>query len=130
MKDNYLSVNNISVLIADDEDGVRTVIKDYLNHTNKKFIIAGEASNGNETVKKYKEVNPDLVIMKMMPKSYSLNTLKNILTINPKARVVMLTTLSQMEEIRKCKRAGVKSFILIPFDNKTFISGIEKALKA
>ena len=130
MKDNYLSVNKISVLIADDEDRVRAVIKDYLNHTDKKFVIAGEASNGNETVKKYKAIRPDLVIMKMMPKSYSLNTLKNILTINPKARVVMLTTLSQMEEIRKCKRAGAKGFILIPFDNKTLIAGIKKALKA
>jgi len=129
MKDNNLSDKGISVLIADDEDEVRTVIKDYLNHTNKKFVIAGEASNGNETIRKYKEIRPDLVIMKMMPKLYSLNTLKNILNINPKAKVVMLTTLNQMEEIRKCKRAGAKSFILMPFDNKTLLAGIEKALK-
>ena len=49
------------VLLIDDSDFMRFMQKDIL--TKNKYIIVGEAANGNEGVTKYHELKPDITIM-------------------------------------------------------------------
>ena len=50
-----------NILICDDAAFMRMMIKDIL--TKNGYNVAGEAENGMKAVEKFKEVNPDLVLM-------------------------------------------------------------------
>lgn len=57
-----------SILIADDNAGVRSLIRAYLEmHT--EFAVCGEAADGVDAIEKIKELSPDLVLLDLaMPR--------------------------------------------------------------
>ena len=55
-----------NILICDDAAFMRMMIKDIL--TKNGYNVAGEAENGLKAVEKFKEVNPDLVLMDITAK--------------------------------------------------------------
>ena len=60
-----------NILICDDAAFMRMMIKDIL--TKNGYNVAGEAENGMKAVEKFKEVNPDLVLMDItMPETVVL----------------------------------------------------------
>jgi two-component system chemotaxis response regulator CheY len=57
-----------NILIADDNAGVRTLIRAYLEMQTG-FEICGEATDGVDAIEKIKELKPDLILMDLaMPK--------------------------------------------------------------
>ncbi len=67
----------IFILICDDAAFMRMMIKDIL--TKNGYNVAGEAENGLKAVEKYKEVNPDLVLMDItMPEMDGIQALREI----------------------------------------------------
>lgn len=60
------------ILIVDDAAFMRMMIKDIL--TKNGYIVAGEAENGVKAVEKYKEIQPDLVIMDITMPEMDVNT--------------------------------------------------------
>lgn len=64
-----------NILICDDAAFMRMMIKDIL--TKNGYNVAGEAENGLKAVEKFKEVNPDLVLMDItMPEMDGIQALK------------------------------------------------------
>ena len=64
-----------NILICDDAAFMRMMIKDIL--TKNGYNVAGEAENGMKAVEKFKEVNPDLVLMDItMPEMDGIQALK------------------------------------------------------
>jgi CheY-like chemotaxis protein len=55
---------NKTILIVDDKEDIREIIKMVVSTINDKCVII-ECHNGEEAVVKYKEHNPDLVFMDM-----------------------------------------------------------------
>src|ERR1700724_3894763 len=56
------------ILIADDNVGVRSLIRTYLEMQTE-FDVCGEAADGVEAIEKIKELNPDLVLLDLaMPR--------------------------------------------------------------
>lgn len=53
----------MNVLIIEDSDTMRNILK--FNIEKWGFEIIGEAVDGKEGIRKYKELNPDLVILDM-----------------------------------------------------------------
>jgi len=65
------------ILIVDDAAFMRMMIKDVLSKNG--FEISGEAENGAKAIEKYKEINPDLVIMDItMPEVDGIQAVKEI----------------------------------------------------
>ncbi len=57
-----------NILIADDNAGVRTLIRTYLEMQTE-FEICGEATDGVDAIEKIKELKPDLILLDLaMPK--------------------------------------------------------------
>jgi CheY-like chemotaxis protein len=80
-----------NVLIVDDAAFVRTMLKQVLERNG--FEVVGEAENGSVGVRKYKELQPDIVTMDItMPEMDGLEALKVIRKEYPKAKIVMITT--------------------------------------
>lgn len=81
----------IKILIADDEPGMRLIIKKFLSK-NKKCEIIGEAANGEEVVYMVGKFYPDVVFMDIdMPILNGIEAAKRILDIKPKIKIVFAT---------------------------------------
>ena len=115
------------ILVVDDAEFIRTLLKDILSGNG--HHVVGEAANGDEAVMKYIDLKPDLVTMDIvMPKSTGIDAVKAIRAEDPKARIVMISALGQQKLVMESIKAGAKDFIVIPFDEKTVVEVINKAL--
>jgi two-component system chemotaxis response regulator CheY len=117
-----------NILIADDLSFMRMIQKEIL--TERGYTVVGEAADGVEAVEKFKTLRPDLVLLDItMPNMNGLEAMRNIFSIDPKAKVIMCSALGQQNLIVEAIRAGVKDFIVKPFKPERILSAIEKALK-
>lgn len=103
-----------NILICDDAAFMRYHIKSMV--TNNGYNVIGEAENGLEAVRKYKELKPDIVTMDItMPEMTGIEALKEIIKIDPKAKVVMLSAMGQESMVKEAILSGAKNFIVKPF---------------
>jgi len=115
------------ILIVDDATFIRTMVKDILSP--RGFEIAGEASNGKEAVTMYENLKPDLVTMDItMKEKDGLEAAQEILKKHPDARIIMVTALGQEKMLVDSFKAGVKDFVVKPFEPERILSAVEKAL--
>lgn len=116
------------ILIVDDSSFMRMTLKDILQKAG--YEVAGEASDGKSAVEKYKEVNPDLVTMDIvMPGEDGVKTLKEIMSLNHRARVLMVSALGQEALVIDAMTAGAKGYITKPFKPENVVKEVEKSLK-
>ncbi|MGH7661498.1 MAG: response regulator [Vulcanimicrobiaceae bacterium] len=115
------------VLIVDDAVVMRMMIKDILSKNG--FEIVGEAQNGAEAVEKYKDLRPDVVTMDMvMPGVDGIAAVKQIVSVDPAAKILMCTSLGQEALLNEAMEAGAKSYITKPFQPSKILESLEKVL--
>lgn len=116
-----------SILIVDDAAFMRMMIKDILSKNG--FSVVGEAENGLKAVEKYKELNPDLVIMNItMPEMDGIQAVKQIKSLDPSARIIMCSAMGQQAMVIESIQAGAKDFIVKPFQAERVIEAVKKAV--
>ena len=114
-----------TVLIVDDAAFMRISIKNML--TKNGYEVIGEAENGKIGLEKFKELSPDIVTMDItMPEMDGLTALKEILKVNPAAKVVMVSAMGQEAMVRDAIISGAKGFIVKPFKEDGIIAAIKK----
>lgn len=80
-----------TILIADDNEKVRTVIRHALEQYTG-FKICGEATDGTDAVSKAKELEPDLVILDVrMPGLNGVEVAGILRYALPKVRIIFVT---------------------------------------
>ena len=114
-----------TVLIVDDSSIMRRILKNIV--TKNGYEVVGEATNGKMGVKKYKELQPDIVTMDfVMEEMNGLDALRSIVRENPNANVIMVSSMGQEVIVRDAIVLGAKNFLLKPFDEKQVIEAFEK----
>ena len=102
------------VLIVDDSKLMRQLVRDTL--VNDGWEVVGEASDGQEAATLFDRLRPDAVTLDIiMPDTDGMEALRSILRIDPKARVVVVSALSQTKLISQAIRSGAQDFIAKPF---------------
>ena len=80
---------NIKVLLVDDEDDFRHLMKFWLESKGYKVIAAG---NGKDGIKMIKEENPNIIFLDLrMPIMDGVATLKEIRTFNRELPVIVIS---------------------------------------
>lgn len=103
-----------TVLVVDDALFMRVTISNMLKEWG--FEVVGEATNGKQAVRMYRELQPDLVTMDLtMPVMSGLDAVKQIMPEFPNAKIVMITALGQQRYIVDAIESGAKDFITKPF---------------
>ncbi len=113
------------ILIVDDSTFMRKTISDIL--TEEGHQIVGEAENAKEATELFSILKPDLVTLDIiMPEVEgvdAISALKEMKKADPKARVVMVSTMGQEEVVEECIQAGARHFIVKPFQ-PSYVAGV------
>lgn len=113
------------ILVVDDACFMRMMIKDILQKNS--FEIAGEASDGLDAVEKYKETNPDIVIMDItMPNMDGLQALIELKKVDPNAKVIMCSAMGQESMVIDAIKSGAADFIVKPFQADRILKAIQR----
>ena len=113
------------IMIVDDAAFMRITIKNMLKKSTHEVV--GEAENGKVAIDRYRELVPDIVTMDItMPEMDGLSALKEILRINPKANVIMVSAMGQETMVREAIVSGAKGFIVKPFKEEGILSAIDR----
>jgi len=112
-----MTAKPFTTLIVDDSSPMRRALRGILERSG--FVVAGEACNGIEAIKLYRELQPDLVTMDIvMPQMDGVQTLRAIHEFHPTARVVMVTAMTSMNKVQECARFGANHYIIKPFEEE------------
>jgi two-component system chemotaxis response regulator CheY len=105
------------LLIVDDAMFMRKLIRGVAIEAG--WEVAGEAANGEEATALYAQLRPDLVTMDLvMPVMGGLEALRQIRTLDPQAKVVVVTALDQKQALMDSIRDGAIDFIVKPFERE------------
>jgi DNA-binding NarL/FixJ family response regulator len=104
-------VDKIRVLLVDDHAIMRDGIRALLG-LNDDIEIVGEASDGNEAVRKAQELLPDIVVMDIaMPGMDGLEATRRILKHSPGIKLLVLSQYDSKEYILPAVRAGAAGYV-------------------
>ena len=111
------------ILIADDAMFMRKVIKRTLSQGGYDNFV--EAGDGVEAVEKYKEYQPDLMLLDItMPERSGLEVLNEVLALNRNAKVIMCSAVGQEQVIAEAIRCGASDFIIKPFKDEEILKTV------
>ena len=115
------------VLITDDALFMRVTLKNILEKGG--YEVAGEASNGRESVEMYQQVKPDLVTMDItMPELDGISAVREIKKTDPNANIIMCTAMGQKQMVLEAVAAGAKDFIVKQFQPDKVIEALQKII--
>ena len=104
-----------TVMIVDDSLFMRKMLRDILEEEG--YEVVAEASDGVEAVQMYGEHRPGLTTLDIvMPNKTGIEALREIMALDPAARVVMCSAIGQEALTTAATEAGAKAFILKPFN--------------
>ena len=120
-----------TVLIVDDATFMRAVLKKIILQAGHEVIA--EAANGDEAISRFQSAKPDLVLMDIvMPPTPTakdgIEAAKQIIGINPKATVIMCSSMGQQSLIAESLKCGAKDFIVKPFQPQKIMEVLSKYL--
>ncbi|SEI84078.1 DNA-binding response regulator, NarL/FixJ family, contains REC and HTH domains [Lachnospiraceae bacterium A10] len=100
------------ILLIDDDELI-TMSLEMIISSDPEFEIAGKGNSGREAIQKYRELQPDLLLMDIrMDDLNGLEAAEAILSEFPDAVILFLTTFSDDEYIVKALKLGVKGYLL------------------
>lgn len=113
------------ILVVDDAIFMRNLLRDIL--TSEGYSVVGEAGNGEEAVKRYFELKPDLTTMDIvMPTMNGIQAVREIISKDPSAKIIMISALGQESLVMEAMEAGALDFITKPFTKEKVIQVIKK----
>jgi DNA-binding NarL/FixJ family response regulator len=116
----------VRVLLVDDHDLFRTGLRTLLEEQD--VDVVGEAANGHDAVHLVEEHAPDVVLMDLeMPHKGGIEATRDILTIAPLTRVVVLTISDEDADVMDAVVAGACGYLLKDASIQELLRGIKAA---
>jgi DNA-binding NarL/FixJ family response regulator len=102
----------IRVLLADDQGLVRAGFRMILR-AEPDIEVIGEAADGREAVEQARALRPDVVLMDIrMPGLDGIEATRRVTGLDPRPRVLVLTTFDVDDYVYESLRAGASAFLL------------------
>lgn len=113
----------MNVIVCDDDKLVCDSLSIILG-AQPDIEIIGTGQDGNDAVRLYRELKPDIALLDIqMPARDGLSAAREILSLDPHARVVFLTTFADDEYIVGALKLGARGYLI-----KTDVATIGPAL--
>ena len=118
--------NKLHILIVDDDDRIRDLLKDYLVSNN--YMIS-TAENAEEAKEKLKYIKFDILILDVMMPGQSGYELTEEIKKTIQVPVILLTARGEVENRIKGLELGADDYIGKPFEPKELLLRIKNIIK-
>jgi DNA-binding NarL/FixJ family response regulator len=104
--------DRIRLLVVDDHHVVRQGLVALLNIMPEIQVI-GQAADGAEAIRLYRELQPDVTLMDLqLPGLSGVEAIRRVRQDDPSARFIVLTTFDGDEDIYRALEAGARAYLL------------------
>jgi two-component system, NarL family, nitrate/nitrite response regulator NarL len=115
----------IKLLLVDDHPVVRKGISSCLAR-HEHLLVVGEAANGEEAIRKTRELIPDIVLMDIdMPEMNGLAVTEVLRKEMPKTKVLVLSMHSNSEYVMRIIQSGASGYVLKEAPTEELVRAIE-----
>lgn len=116
----------MKVLLVDDNrlmlEGLQNLLDAYA------IEIAGVAFNGLEAIEMAGRLEPDVILMDIrMPRCDGLTATRLITAENPEAKIVILTTSTEDEDLFEAVKSGASGYLLKSIDTDALVDALHQA---
>jgi signal transduction histidine kinase len=120
-------MDNERILLVDDEESIRFSLQRMLT---KKGYSVDTAESGESAIEKCKDCHYDLVISDIMMEGMTgVELLKQIISLDPEASVILLTGFGTLETAVEALRIGAADYLQKPCDKEELSLRAEKSLE-
>lgn len=121
------SLKNMTVLIADDDDVTRGLLRQVLRQC--QLHVVGEARDGKEALDAFRKLKPSIVCLDVqMPEMTGLEALTVIRAEVPSTIIIMITGTTTAEVIKGAIAGGADGIIAKPFSAAKILAELTRCL--
>tara|TARA_B100001939_G_scaffold36260_1_gene28218 strand:+ start:293 stop:970 length:678 start_codon:yes stop_codon:yes gene_type:complete len=117
--------SKIHILVVDDDDGIRNLLKDYLFNNN---YIVSTAENGDQAKKKLEYFKFDIIILDVMMPGKDGYELTKEIKKNIDVPIILLTAKGEVENRIKGLEFGANDYLGKPFEPKELLLRIKNII--
>ena len=116
----------IKVLYVDDEDVLRTLVKDQLAHEG---FLVDTADDGDTALEILEDKKFDLILLDIrMPRLSGIEVLKVLRKRKITSRVVVLTAVSDLAVAIEAVKNGANDYLTKPYELNTLVHAIHRVM--
>lgn len=116
------------VVVVDDSKMSRKILRNILEDAG--YAVVEEATDGEEAIAAYMQYKPDILTLDItMPNMDGIEALKEIMSLDRKAKVVMISAAGQQKKIIEALKVGAQKFITKPFEQSEVIECVDALMK-
>lgn len=105
--------NKIRILVVDDHTVVRKGLCSLLSAEKYGIEVVGEAADGRDAIDKARLLDPEVILLDLaMPGMGGLEAIPNIRQNNPEARILILTSFAEDEQVREAIKSGALGYLM------------------
>lgn len=113
-----------TIMVVDDSPFALKQIRDLVEDNG--YEVVGYAKSGEDGIKLYQEIHPDIVILDIiMPGIDGLETAEMLMREDPKATILMLSSLCDTGTLDEIRGIGLKYLIPKPWDDEVLLATLE-----
>ncbi|MBP3677200.1 MAG: response regulator [Agathobacter sp.] len=117
-----------TVAVVDDSKMSRKILRNILEEAG--YAVIAEATDGEEGIAVYMQYKPDILTLDItMPNMDGIEALREIMSVDKKARIIMISAAGQQQKIIEALKIGAEKFITKPFEPNDVIANIDGMLK-
>jgi two-component system response regulator AtoC len=121
------TMEKTTILVVDDEEGMRDSLRDWLDEDGYHVVTA---SSGAEAIQRVQQHTWDLMLVDLkMPGMDGLEVLKNAKAIKPEIPVIILTAYATVDTSVQAMKQGAHDYIVKPIDPEELSLTIEKLME-
>ena len=128
MKKEFMKkLQSLTILYAEDEEGVRRNIADSLGYYVKEVY---QASNGQEALELYEEKKPDIILSDIhMPILNGIEFVKKVRSTNRNIPIVMITAHTDKQYLLQAVELHMEKYIVKPIELEPLFEVLEKCVE-
>ena len=116
------------VMLIDDEDSARKLIRALVNWDELNMEVVGEAASGIEAINIIDDLKPDIVFVDIsMPFMDGIEFTKMATDRYPNLIIIIMTAIDEFEYARKCVSMPVFEYMLKPMVRAEILKTLERA---